>query len=472
MGNCSPEKQSKDISSANEVEKKQAIDDAQNYEKLSTIISSFQSENEKMKKELASLKNQNEQNAIAEAEQKRQNEEVMKELESIKNLMNQKEQALVLHRLRAALHTKASALMCTDAFSVKLQEGQLIKYRKAGKTKTNNARWVELYFIPGESRSDEFVEGHLMLTYAEDKESQISNRGRVLKVIEEPTNVDKKDGTQFFSVLLRVNGLDKEMVFACSDEKEREGWIGACNDGLSRIEQEVKAMNEEFTLKLEFEKKKLGFVVEESFLITETGSIITDTTKENQNQVSASIEDQKVCDDNQASTEDKKPSDDNQENEDIDSKAAEVEVKPELVENPCKLVVSKIKDSELFDKGLVENCILRSVNDVHLEGMVYTKQINILNTTKKPFMITFTGQNFLKKKTTTAPLYTSILSELTAKGDNEIKSAFFTLIKGTPLEAQLADSGDNSTKIIEDLLSNQRRILTLLQSVTVQEADL
>jgi hypothetical protein len=240
LGNyCSPQRISSMVPALTDAVKEQAAEYVENNEKLATIVSSFQSENEKMKQELSTLMNQNEQNAIAEAEQKKQNEGIMKELESVKILMEQKDKALVLHKLRAALHTKASTLMSTDAFSVKLHEGKLIKYRKAGKTKTNNERWVELYFIPGESRSNEFVAGHLMLTYAENKESQISNRGRVLKLIEEPTNVDAKNRKPFFSALLHVNGQDKEMVFACSDEKERDDWFNACNEGLSRVEQEV-----------------------------------------------------------------------------------------------------------------------------------------------------------------------------------------------------------------------------------------
>jgi len=442
----------------------QEVEDTVNNEKLATIVSCFQSENEKMKQKLSALKNQNVQNAIAEAERIRQNEEVVKELESIKSLMAQKDEALVLHKLRAALHTKASTLMSTDAFSVKLHEGKLIKYRKAGKTKTNNERWVELYFIPGESRCTEFVEGHLMLTYAENKESQISNRGRVLKLIDEPTNVDAKGGEQFFSALLRVNGQEKEMVFACCDEKEREDWVRACNEGLSRIEQEVKAMNEKFTLKIEFTKEKLGFVVEENY-IDITKSNVADTSKVNQEQGSVSAEDKKVREDNEISIEDKKVRGPNEEYKDLDSKMTQVEVNQEENEPPCWLTVYQINDDELLEKGLVENCVLRAVDDWIIEGkMSYSYQINILETTKKPFVITFTGQNYMKKKTTTAPLYSSILNELTADGVNAAKSAFSTLIKGSPLEKQLADSGDNSTEIIKDVLSNQRWISTLLRN--------
>jgi len=91
---------------------------------------------------------------------------------------------------------------------------------------------------------------------------------------------------------------------------------------------------------------------------------------------------------------------------------------------PCELCVRKITNSDLFEKGLLENCVIAAINGIHIRGMTYEKQVGYLSNTKKPFKLTFTGPKYLKIKALQTIQYPGILRELTANGDNAVKSAF------------------------------------------------
>jgi len=125
------------------------------------------------------------------------------------------------------------------------------------------------------------------------------------------------------------------------------------------------------------------------------------------------------------------------------------------LEKPCELIVTSITDNDHIKAGLLPNCVLRAINDTALVGMVYSDQIELLKNTPKPFTITFTGKNLLKKKGAPTHAYVSILKELVADGENAVKTAFHDLVKGTPFERDLKSSNDEHATLSE-LLADQR----------------
>jgi len=150
---------------------------------------------------------------------------------------------------------------------------------------------------------------------------------------------------------------------------------------------------------------------------------------------------------------------------------AEDQKKDDVLEPPCELKVLKIIDEDLSAAGLEENCMLKEINGIPLVGMVYSKQIELLKTTPRPFTITFTGQKFLKKKAKLQDDYASILKELVADKENAVKKAFQELIKGTQFESDLQNSRDQ-IGTIKALLADERRLLALVRNLTVQEIEL
>jgi len=88
-----------------------------------------------------------------------------------------------------------------------------------------------------------------------------------------------------------------------------------------------------------------------------------------------------------------------------------------------------------------------------------------LSTTEKPFILTFTGPMYLKKQLVSTTAYSSILKDLVAEGDNDVKSIFYTMVKGSVIEEELQIHGEDSAAPIKALLSNRGRLITLLQNL-------
>jgi len=245
-------------------------------------------------------------------------------------------------------------------------------------------------------------------------------------------------------------------VFECETEEQRNEWVSCITNALAEVKCTYEKMHEEFSLKLEFAKEKMGIRVEEYILdYAEIDEKVIETP-DNDEDVKTENVSQKETEKGDA---DEAAGSDNQEEE---QKSNEL---------PCQLVVNNVKDKDLAANGLVENCLVIAINDTKLVGMVYSEQLKLLTTTPKPFMLTFTGKNFLRQQGSQKYGYTSILKELVADGENSVKNAFYELVKGTPFEQELQSSDDQVTTIT-DLLGNQRRLMALLQNVQVQEVEL
>lgn len=438
MGNaCTPEKNTEESGQATDMEiKEEDLEAAEPSEKLTKIINTYQADNEKMRREIESMRQQDEEETKARKEQAAQNEKVMNELSTMKAMLEERSRALVKHRLEAALHSKATSMVASETFTKLLKSGIIEKFGRAGKAKAKE-KWVEIHVHSPQSTPDGINKGFLILTYADSKESQVSNRCQIIQVNQEELKVNAKLQRRSFSLEVISSGADKELVFACEDEKTKEEWVRACNDGLERVEEEydsLRTAEEDTIIEVEFTKPKLGIRVEEKIL---KSGYATD-----EKSAQADKGDEKV--------------------NDIVSASDSVEQK----EKPCELFVKKIKDQDLVASGLTEGCVLLTINDKNLRGLTYSEQVGMFSKTEKPFTIAF-----LKKKSNLLTTFPGILKELFTDGDNAVKSAFYDLVKGTPFGIELDKSEDKIVTITE-LLSNQRRLTAVLQNTIIQEAEL
>eukprot|EP00495_Collosphaeridae_sp_1-RS-2012_P001644 TRINITY_DN155_c0_g2_i1.p1 TRINITY_DN155_c0_g2~~TRINITY_DN155_c0_g2_i1.p1 ORF type:complete len:290 (-),score=110.73 TRINITY_DN155_c0_g2_i1:28-798(-) len=167
------------------------------------------------------------------------------------------------HVLEAALYSSASSILSEESISKKVMEGWLQKSGRSGKVKSKR-KYVEIYLICGEASRTQFTEGRLMLIWADSHWSKLSSRGTVIEVKEEAANVTAGLQEQSFSILAKVDGVEKELVFTCDSKDIKEQWVQSCRSGLAQIVEEKKFMNELFTLRMEFCKEMLGFRVEET----------------------------------------------------------------------------------------------------------------------------------------------------------------------------------------------------------------
>jgi len=124
------------------------------------------------------------------------------------------------------------------------------------------------------------------------------------------------------------------------------------------------------------------------------------------------------------------------------------------------LEVTCVNDPSLFASGLTANYIVSAINGQNLRGMAYFKQVEHLNSTKRPFTLTFV------KKTKEHIAYAEMLGKLVEPGDDEVKSAFYDLINGSEFAIELGESDDQAAKIAE-LLDDPERLTCVLQKTRV-----
>lgn len=223
-------------------------------------------------------------------------------------------------------------------------------------------------------------------------------------------------------------------------------------------------MHEPFFLNVEFTKEKLGIYVVEVFLDTKEDDL------EEKQIIAYDNEESKTKPNEALKTEVAKQEDAVGTKQDVGADALDEEAQSSGdYGQPCELYVKRITDSDLYATGLVEKCIVVAINGIQIRGMPYDKQVGYINTTKKPYTLTFRGPKYLKKKAV-APC-TGILKELVTDGDNAVKSAFDDLLKGTAFRKELEECDDKVT-MIGDLLSNHRKLSAVLQKVGMQEIQL
>jgi len=404
---------------------------------FSRIINDYQSENEKLKSELDTLRELNDATLAEHEEKTRKNEEVLRELREMKALVDAKDRALVRGRLEAALLSKATSMLAVESKTRLCMKGELLlHYKRRSKKK----RYVEVFVSPGEVTTRNFDAGYVVMTYSDRKDAKTSNRFQVLEVSMD----EAKSKEHNFTLKALVEGVVRDVTFSCESAEQRDGWMKSITDALAEVKATFDDMQSLFTLKIEFTKEKMGIMVKEKIIdyddSDEKERILGDIGRPRSNDL---VDNPKSKDDQKEDLEAKKP------------------------EKPCKLMVIKITDDDLIAAGLQVNCIVREINGTTMTGMVFSKQLELLMTTPKPYFLTFTGEKFLKHKPEAKHGYFPILKELLADGDNSVKMAFSELVSGTPFEMELSTS-DNKKATIQNLLSSQTRLISLLRNFTVQ----
>jgi len=413
--------------------KSDSLSAEQKPNKYAALISNYEDANEKLRKELDELKNRKRESKPDYLENPAEHEEAMKELAAVQNLLQERNSAFIANQLEAALWHKATSMFEMESTTRKLMEGML-KLHRTGLAKLKKNIWVEIHFSLGKAYKSEYEAGYVTLTYADSKDAETFNHCQVTEVLQRESN--SRDLT--FIARVSSEGTEKELIFGCESELQRNAWIKCISGALAEVWETYSTEIAHYTLKLEFTKEKIGLLVKERFL--------TNPEKKSSEEL------------------EKKET----------AKAIEKEMKVEEEERPCELMVVDIVDKDLGDSGLQVDSIVKAINDTVMVGKLCKEQLNLLKDTPKPYVLTFTGRNFKKK---TAQLkscpkhgHFSILKELVAFGDNEVKEAFKVMVKGSLFEQEL-NSSEDVNKTISALLGNQRRLLDVLQNCNGKQEE-
>jgi len=463
-GTCSPATPDEE-NNDNEI----AVPELERNDSIAKLINDYQAENENLRSKLEEAKSRNQEGVTEAEEKKRQNEEVMKELAQMKAMLEAKDRALVKGRLEAALRSKATTMRSFESKTRLCLEGKLKYHHRSGLTKSKKVKHVEIHLKEGELLTNEYKAGFVMLTYADSKGASTAKRCEVMDVVAD----ESKSKEITFAVNVSVEGSFKELIFSVETEEDKDEWVKCIRNALDEIQTAYRDMNEEFTLKLEISKEKIGLKVEE-IIIDKDHIEYDEKAKESAEKVEGKM--------TEASREleiaqKKKEGAPMEEIKELEEQNRKEKAKEEQLEEqkkdekPCELIVTSISDDDLIKGGLLPKCVLRAINDTALVGMRYSDQIELLKNTPKPYTITFTGKNLLRKKGAPTHAYVSILKELVADGENAVKTAFHELVKGTPFERDLKSS-DNQHATITELLADQRKLLALLQNLPVQSSEL
>jgi len=354
-----------------------------------------------------------------------QNGDVLEQLITLKALLKTKQKAQVQHQLEAALHSRATSLVSTQSFRKLFKAGYVEKF---GEPESSLARpkWVELNFHSAEATECRVNKGKLMLSWADTKVSHSLKRCRVVRMGESDSQMMMHKS---FSVILLMSGSVKEIVFGCKDEETMQSWVQAFSDGFKNVKMDLnrhKTVNDYSIIEVEVRKKKLGIRVKEKL----QGVVLSKMKSLNW--------------------------------EDIDSKTQELSMTTPGGSprgwNPCDLEVTAVNDQALFASGLTENSILSAINGQNLRGMAYYKQLEHLNSTERPYTLTF-----LKKIDGQKIAFPRIIQELLADGDNEVKSAAYDLVKGSKFARELDESKDKAA-VIAEMLANRQRLMDVLEN--------
>merc|ERR1719419_1989079 len=432
-------------------------------DKIASILNDYQAENEQLKKELESLKYKSDENSKANEEKTRQNEDVMRELSEMKALLDAKSRVIARGRLEAALLKSIVSMKSSMRLCLK---GDLTHHQMKGRMKM----YSEVHLCEGEVLVDDYIAGYVILTYSDDDESETAGRYQILNV-----NLDvahNEEMEHIFTLKVSDENEVKEMSFSCETAEQKDEWIKAINMALDEVSSKYDEMHDIFTLKLEFCKEKMGIRVEEQVLLPVADDEKSANVELRNSRVGAYVERDSGKNEWKSDTiaeEMEKGINQILESEKTEEMYEKEDEKNE--EDPCELLVTYISDEYLIAAGLKNNCVIVAINDKSFDGMGYSAQLDLITKTPKPYTLTFQGENYLKYKPQPKHGYHSILKEITANEDNSVKRAFHDLIEGTQFEKELKTSADKEGTI-EKLLSNQRKLMALLQKVNIQDIEL
>jgi len=449
-------------------ESQTAPEDSTTDARITETINKYQSDKERMVKELENYRVKTENDARVKFELTQQNFSTKEELAQLRAQLEAKDRTLLKHRLKVALHSKATSMATaeSDSFTKQLITGNLEKFNRTRKAKSAKKKWVEVDLHSCRKTIKGFEIGYIVLRYAESRESQTSSRCQIASVNGTDVNVGGKFAGRCFSVEAIVGGVEREFVFACVDVKTKDEWVKSILDGLEQIEEEAKTMNEQDLMKIEFAKEKLGITVEERDIRDSMLGGVDTTVCSEAEIVNSEIENELPKNDKRDEVLEANPDEDEKVEEvtEVNAESKQHELEPiEDEDVSCELIVLDIMDEDILASGLKRNWVLIAINDITLRGLSYDEQIKIITDTKKPFVITFAGPKYLRKKTVCTTAYPQLLKDLVAVEDNAVKTAFYELVTGASFAKEL-DASEDKVSVIAELLSNHRKLTEMLQS--------
>jgi len=194
-----------------------------------------------------------------------------------------------------------------------------------------------------------------------------------VEVKNESPNIKSDVNDQIFSISVRVDGGEKELVFDCIDKENKDLWVNVCKYGLAQIDQEWEYMTTAFSVDIEFRKEKLGFRVRELILDqkccveaacdfavdkpedsanVETEFVAVDSNPTEEPGEKAVVEQCSNVDDQKKSVLECVEEHETVEIESVD--VSEIQNDKEY-ERPCEQLVTELIDKDLFLHGLVKH---------------------------------------------------------------------------------------------------------------------
>jgi len=249
-------------SSMMDEEEKEAMIQAQLTEKLSNVLDTYKAENEKMRKKLDTMRIQEEEVKRARSEEAQQIKDLLKDLATVKEMLGGKDRALVKHQLGATFYPNPVLIDNGKSATTLIKAGNIQMF-ETGKA----LKWVEIHFHSGSAYEKGPSKGHLMLTFADAKDSDLVNRCEILRLNEKS---DVK--TQTICVDVILSDKENELIYVCEDEKETTSWLEAISEGLRQIEDEksaIKMANDDVSQRNGVTEEKLSSVDEEKLVETE-----------------------------------------------------------------------------------------------------------------------------------------------------------------------------------------------------------
>lgn len=403
----------------------------QSSKRYEELVNNYESVNEKLKRELNDLKKSSHSSSSV-LENTPRHKEKVEELAAVQDLLEDKNGAFIRNHLEAALWHKATSMFEVEPTTRLCKKG-FLKLHRTGLVKLKKNVWVEIHFSEGKACDHEYEPGYVMLEYAGTKREETINQCKVTEVFLGDSSAIETN----FSARVVYDGRHKVLVFGCDTEWQRDGWIRCIKTALADVRHISNwQKNNCYTLKLQFRKKKIGLLMKERCPQDSDWE-----TKKDSGKVGKT------------------------------AKKTSTEMKVENDDRPCELLVKKIIDKNLAASGLREDCILTAIDETVLVGKICSEQLKLLSETPKPFVLTFRGQNFKKTdamgKSFQKESYFTILKDLVAFQDNDIKSTFNFMVKGTLFEKELKSSTDKSATILA-LLDNQRMLIDFLQIIATQ----
>jgi len=127
------------------------------------------------------------------------------------------------------------------------------------------SKYVEVRGCKGEILENDYKPGYVLLTYSDDKDDEESvERRKVLGVtVDDSENKEKELSFTLSVAELSDENAVKKMTFSCNTAEQVGEWEKSIVSALDEVRKNNDRMYEQFIVKIQFTKEKMGIRVEE-----------------------------------------------------------------------------------------------------------------------------------------------------------------------------------------------------------------